>query len=90
MENVCTTFEGLGYDRIVAALLERWGIYGTPAEGNRNTILYRLARELRYITDFSAAKLLAVIPAWGLGEEEGGTPWQVPLQAPEARSCRPM
>jgi len=70
MENVCTTFEGLGYDRIVAALLERWGIYGTPAEGNRNTILYRLARELRYITDFSAAKLLAVIPAWGLGEEE--------------------
>ena len=31
MENVCTTFEGLGYDRIVAALLERWGIYGTPA-----------------------------------------------------------
>ena len=70
MENLCTTFEGLGYDRIVAALLERWGIYGTPAEGNRNTILYRLARELRYITDFSAAKLLAVIPAWGLGEEE--------------------
>ena len=70
MENVCTTFEGLGYDRIVAALLERWGIYGEPAEGNRNTVLYRLAREMRYICDFSAQRLMAVIPRWGLGEEE--------------------
>ena len=70
MENVCATFEGLGYDRIVAALLERWGIYGEPAEGNRNTVLYRLAREMRYICDFSAQRLMAVIPRWGLGEEE--------------------
>ena len=70
MENLCTTFEGLGYDAIVTALLERWGIYGEPAEGNRNTVLYRLAREMRYICDFSAQRLMAVIPRWGLGEEE--------------------
>ena len=70
MENLCTTFEGLGYDAIVMALLERWGIYGEPAEGNRNTVLYRLAREMRYICDFSAQRLMAVIPRWGLGEEE--------------------
>ena len=63
-------YEGISYERIVTALLERWDIYGEPAEGNRNTVLYRLARDLRYICDFSVQRLMAVIPHWGLGEEE--------------------
>ena len=63
-------YEGISYERIVTALLERWDVYGEPAEGNRNTVLYRLARDLRYICDFSVQRLMAVIPHWGLGEEE--------------------
>lgn len=63
-------FEGLPYKQIVKKLLEGWGVYGEPAVGNRNTMLYRLARLMRYICDFQADHLLAVIPQWGLSEQE--------------------
>lgn len=63
-------FEGLPYEDIVGGLLERWGIYGEPAEGGRNTTLYRLAREMRYVCDFSVALLMEALPEWGLGAQE--------------------
>ena len=69
-ESLPMEYEGISYERIVTALLERWDIYGEPAEGNRNSVLYKLVRELRYICDFSAQRLMAVIPGWGLNEEE--------------------
>lgn len=43
---------------------------GEPEEGERNTRLHALAYEMRYITDFSEQKLLAVLPNYGLGVEE--------------------
>ena len=63
-------YEGIPYQDIVKRLLQRWGIYGEPAQGARNSTLYRLAREVRYICDFSQAMVLQVIPSWGLGEQE--------------------
>ena len=63
-------YEGVAYADIVDRLLQRWGVCGAPAEGNRNMVLYRLAREMRYVCDFSQALLLRVIPSWGLGEQE--------------------
>ena len=38
--------------------------------GERNTTLYNLVRELRYICDFSQARLMQVVPRWGLSENE--------------------
>ena len=63
-------YEGIPYQDIVKRLLQRWGIYGEPAQGARNSTLYRLAREVRYICDFSVPYVLQVIPSWGLGEQE--------------------
>ena len=63
-------YEGIPYRDIVERLLQRWGLYGEPAQGARNSTLYRLAREVRYICDFSQPMVLQVIPAWGLGEQE--------------------
>lgn len=63
-------YEGIPYRDIVTRLLQRWGVYGEPAQGARNSTLYRLAREVRYICDFSVPYVLQVIPSWGLGEQE--------------------
>ena len=63
-------YEGLRYSDIVARLLQRWGIWGQPMEGARNTTLYRLARELRYICDFSTTQLMRVVPQWGVPDGE--------------------
>ena len=67
---VVENYEGIPYQDIVKRLLQRWGIYGEPAQGARNSTLYRLAREVRYICDFSQPMVLQVIPSWGLGEQE--------------------
>lgn len=67
---VVENYEGIPYQDIVTRLLQRWGLYGEPAQGARNSTLYRLAREVRYICDFSQPMVLQVIPAWGLGEQE--------------------
>ena len=63
-------YEGIPYDKIVKALLEEMGVFGQPAEGNRNTMLYRISRQLRYICDFRAPHLMAIIPDWGLSAAE--------------------
>ncbi len=65
-----TEYEGIGYSAIVKARLQAMGIYGEPAEGNRNVVLYKLAREMRYICDFRTPLLMAVIPSWGLSDKE--------------------
>ena len=77
-----TDYNGTPYSLIVEALLARWGIFGEPAEGNRNTTLYRLVRELRYICDFNAACILAVTPEWGLPAEERRQTVNSALQSP--------
>ena len=77
-----TDYNGTPYSLIVEALLARWGIFGEPAEGNRNTTLYRLVRELRYICDFNAACILAVTPDWGLPAEERRQTVNSALQSP--------
>jgi hypothetical protein len=43
---------------------------GEPEEGERNDRLHKLALRLRHITDFNEATMLAVMPRYGLSEEE--------------------
>ena len=53
------------------ALLSRFGYGdGFVPEGARNTTLYKLARQLRYITDFNTLFLASILPDWGLTREE--------------------
>ena len=66
-------YNGIAYDAIVRAWLAQRGIAGDVAEGARNTTLYQLARDLRYIMDFDAERMLALLPDWGLGEAERRT-----------------
>lgn len=63
-------YDGIPYAQIVKSLLEEMGVYGQPAEGNRNTMLYRISRQLRYICDFRVPHLMAIIPEWGLSAAE--------------------
>ena len=64
-------YNGIPYAVIVNALLDGFGFKdGKVPEGVRNTTLYRLARQLRYICDFNASFVRSVIPDWGLSEEE--------------------
>ena len=65
------TYNGIPYSVIVNALLSMFGFQeGYVPEGARNTTLYRLARQLRYICDFNPAYIRSVVPDWGLSEEE--------------------
>ena len=61
-------FRGIPYSKIVAELVAAMG--GEPAEGERNTTLYRLLRKLRYICDFKAELLFRVAPRFGLSDDE--------------------
>lgn len=56
----------------LADIAKEWLLYtgGEPEEGERNNRLYRLALQLRYISDFNEATLLRVMPRYGLLEEE--------------------
>ena len=63
-------YEGIPYASIARAWLAQRGIEGDVAEGARNTTLYQMARDLRYICDFSVERMLQVLPAWGLSESE--------------------
>ena len=62
------TFKGIPYADIIAEWFRRKG--GEPVEGERNDKLFRLAVQLRCITDNSEAHLLEILPRYGLGEEE--------------------
>ena len=61
----------LPYPLIVNGLLSLFGFRdGIVPEGVRNTTLYKLARQMRYICDFNAIQLRSVLPDWGLPEGE--------------------
>ena len=62
------TFKGIPYADIIAEWFRRKG--GEPVEGERNDKLFRLAVQLRCITENSEAHLLEILPRYGLGEEE--------------------
>jgi hypothetical protein len=61
-------FKGIPYSDIIAEWLHRTG--GEPQTGERNDRLHRLAAHLRYITDNNEEQLLAIMPRYGLSEEE--------------------
>lgn len=61
-------FKGIAYADIIDEWLRRTG--GEPAVGERNDRLHRLASHLRYITDNNEQTLIAVMPRYGLSEEE--------------------
>jgi len=65
------SYNGVPYSVIVSGLLSRFGFpKGKVPEGVRNTMLYKLARQLRYICDFNPAHLRQVLPDWGLTAAE--------------------
>ncbi len=65
------SYNGIPYSVIVNALLSAFGFEeGYVPEGVRNTTLYKLARQMRYICDFNAIQLRSVLPDWGLPEGE--------------------
>ena len=64
-------YNGIPYAVVVNGLLSLWGFHdGFVPEGVRNTTLYKLARQMRYICDFNAIQLRSVLPDWGLPEGE--------------------
>lgn len=66
-----TDYNGIPYAVIVNSLLSRFGYQNAVVpEGARNTVLYKLARQLRYITDFNPLYLASILPDWGLSREE--------------------
>ena len=62
------TFKGIPYTEIIAEWFRRKG--GEPVEGERNDKLFRLAVQLRCITDNNEDHLLEILPRYGLGEAE--------------------
>ncbi len=56
----------------LTAIAHEWLIQngGEPEEGERNDVLHKLALRLRHITDYNEQTLLAVMPRYGLSEEE--------------------
>ena len=65
------SFNGIPYSVIISGLLSRFGFpKGEVPEGARNTTLYKLVRQLRYICDFNPAHLRQVLPDWGLTQTE--------------------
>ena len=64
------TFRGIPYEKIVKGLLWKLGYGDAPVEGERNMALYTMSRYLRFICDFDAQKLFAILPHWGLSDHE--------------------
>lgn len=62
------TYKGVPLRRIVEVLITRTG--GEPVEGERNNRIFSTASYLRYICDFDAERLSAIIPHYGLTDEE--------------------
>ena len=62
------TFKGIAYEDIISEWFHRTG--GEPQTGERNDRLHRLAAHLRYITDNNEALLFAIMPRYGLSEDE--------------------
>ncbi len=68
VEGGLTSFKGVPIKDLVSEVVERTG--GMPEVGERNTRLYEIARILRYIVDFDANKLTAILPSFGLPTSE--------------------
>ncbi len=69
--NFPSDYNGIPYSVIINSLLFGFGFKdGVIPEGARNTTLYRLTRQLRYICDFNPAYIRSILPDWGLSEEE--------------------
>ena len=66
--NEGVTFKGLLLSDIALEWFRRNG--GEPVEGERNSKLYKLALQLRHITDYNEQTLLEVMPNYGLAESE--------------------
>ena len=62
------TFKGIPYTDIIAEWWRRNG--GEPQEGERNVKLHKLAVNLRAICDNKKKVLMAVMPRYGLSDEE--------------------
>lgn len=62
------TFKDIPYSEIIAEFWHRNG--GTPAKGERNVKLHKLASHLRGICDNKKEVLLEVMPRFGLSETE--------------------
>jgi len=80
-------FKGVAYSTIIDEWFRRTG--GEPAQGERNDRLHRLAAHLRYITDNNEEMLLAVMPRFGLSEDEmrGLIHWPVRGDSTLCRNC---
>jgi hypothetical protein len=63
-------YRGIPYADIVAQLLIATGNCGGAVIGERNTVYFSLANYMRYICDFNADLLLAILPDFGLSESE--------------------
>ena len=65
------SYQGIPFTRIIAKYWELFNGGNTPCDGARNTLTYELALNLRCIRDFSAERLMEVIPIYdGLPVEE--------------------
>ena len=64
------TYRGIPYADIVQQLMLAMGAAGGAEIGERNTIYFSLANYMRYICDFNADLLLAILPDFGLSESE--------------------
>ena len=70
-ERPLPTYDNIPYNVIVNGLLRRFGFENLDVpEGARNTTLYKLARQLRYICEFDVQKLVNNLPWFGLPHEE--------------------
>ncbi|MGI6222014.1 MAG: BT4734/BF3469 family protein [Prevotella sp.] len=66
-DGLSKAYDGVPY----AAIIEEWfNANGRPVEGNRNTLLFKLACQLRYITDDNEDLIMSILPSYGLGETE--------------------
>ena len=64
-------FRGIPYSLIINGLLAKFGFEdGIVPEGARNTTLYKLVRQLRYICDFNSTQIQSILPNWGLTDKE--------------------
>ncbi|MCQ2112719.1 MAG: DUF3987 domain-containing protein [Bacteroidaceae bacterium] len=62
------SYQGISIRDIARRWLQANG--GEPTEGDRNSQLFRLACELRYICEFNGETLLANLPHYGLAKSE--------------------
>lgn len=64
------TYRGIPYKEIVEQLMIATGNGGGAVQGERNTVYFTMANYMRYICDFNADLLLAILPDFGLSESE--------------------